>query len=271
MASSILDTLQTPDDRPIICTICGDAGTGKSVLAATFPKPVFIRAEDGMQSIPKVKRPPAFPLLTKTATAQEGVTMLFNQLLGLLSTEHDFKTLVIDSVSALDQLFTADVLERDGKARSINQAMGGYGAGPAAVSASHARVRKAAGLLNERKGMNVVFLAHADVETMRLPDADDYQRYSLRLPTKSLPYYVDDVDLVGFIKIVSVVRGDEGERKRATSTGDREMIVHASAANVSKNRFGITEPLDVPEGENPLYGLVPGLEKEQQKKESENV
>ena len=150
------------------------------------------------------------------------------------------------------------------------------------VTGQHQRVRKACGLLNERKGMNIVFIAHADVETMRLPDQDDYQRYSLRLPAKSLPPYVDDVDMVAFIKLVSVVRGNDGERKNAISTGDRELIVSASSANVSKNRFGITDTLDVIEGENPLIGLIPGLAAsakakpkkqptEPQSKENENV
>jgi hypothetical protein len=257
---SMLESIKKPDDRPIICTICGDAGTGKTRLAATFPKPIFIRAEDGMQSIPTAERPDAFPLLTRIPKASDIVTTLFDQLIALLKEPHDYQTLVIDSVSALDAIFTAEALERDGRAKTLAQALGGYGAGVQYVSDQHRRVRKAAGALNERRGMNIVFIAHADVETMRLPDQDDYQRYSLRLPAKSLPPYVDDVDMVGFIKLVSVVRGEDGERKRAISTGDRELVVASSVSNISKNRFGITETLDVPEGQNPLYGLVPGLD-----------
>ena len=256
---ALKDMVQTPDDRPVIMTICGDAGVGKTRLAATFPNPIFIRAEDGMQSIPRAERPAAFPLLASYPKPGDGVTALFDQLLALLKEEHEYKTLVIDSVTALDVLFTAEALERDGRAKTLAQALGGYGAGVQYVAGQHARVRKAAGLLNERKGMHIVFVAHADVETMRLPDQDDYQRYSLRLPPKSLPHYVDDVDMVGFVRLVSVVRGEEGERKRSISTGDRELIVSASSANVSKNRFGITDTLDVIEGQNPLYGIVPGL------------
>lgn len=256
---SILSSIQKPENRPIICTICGDAGAGKTRLAATFPKPIFIRAEDGMQSIPTDLRPDAFPLLTRRALASEQLTTLFDQLIALLKEDHDYKTLVIDSVSALDTIFTAEALERDGRAKTLAQALGGYGAGVQYVSSQHNRVRKAAGALNERRGMNVVFLAHADVETMRLPDQEDYQRYSLRLPAKSLPPYVDDVDLVGFIRLATIIRGEDGERKKAISTGDRELVVAATPASVSKNRFGITEVLDVPEGSNPLIGLVPGL------------
>lgn len=245
---SVLSTIKKPETRAPIITICGDAGTGKTSLAATFPNPIVIRAEDGLMSIPADKRPDAFPLLK---SADE----LWPQLLALLQEDHDYKTLVVDSVSACEQLFIKDVMDRDGRAKSINQALGGYGAGAAAVAAMHQRLRKGAGLLNERKGMAVVFISHADLEAVRPPDQDDYTRYSLRLMGKSLPPYVDDVDMVGFVRLVSALRGDEGDRKKIISNGDREVICHATAASVSKNRFGITEPLEFAAGENPFANL----------------
>lgn len=244
---SVLATISKPENRPPIITICGDAGTGKTSLAATFPNPIFIRAEDGLQAIPTDQRPDAFPLLY---SGEE----IWPQLIALLNEPHDYKTLVIDSVSALEALFIRDILETDKRAKGINQALGGYGNGPAAVAAAHLRVRKAAGLLRDRRGMNVVFISHADLETMRLPDSDDYTRYSLRLMPKGLPAYVDDVDLVGFVRLVSALRGEEGDRKKVISNGDREIICHATAASVSKNRYGITEPLDCLPGVNPLEG-----------------
>lgn len=255
---SMLSAIEKPKNRPPIITICGDAGAGKTRLAATFPNPIFIRAEDGMQSIPSDKRPDAFPVL-RGPKAADVVTALFDQMIALLREPHEYQTLVIDSVTALDEIFTAEALEKDGKAKTLATALGGYGAGVQYVSSQHHRVRKAAQLLNERRGMTVVFLAHADIETMRLPDQDDYQRWSLRLPQKSLPPYVDYADIVGFIRQVSVIKGGEGERKRALSSEDRELIIYSGAAQVSKNRYGITEALDVPEGENPLLGLIPGL------------
>jgi AAA domain len=249
---SLLSTVEKPQDRPPIITICGDAGTGKTRLAATFPNAIFIRGEDGLQSVPKADRPDAFPIL-KTAD------QLFEQMMALIKEPHEYKTVVIDSVSAIEQLFIADVLARDGKAKSLNQALGGYGNGRGAVATMHQRLRKAAQALSDRRGVTVVFIAHADIEKMSLPDSDDYSRYSLRLMPTSLPYYVDDVDMVAFIRLVTAVRGDDGERKRAVSTGDREIICHAAASCVSKNRYGITEPIDVPEGENPLLALIPGM------------
>jgi len=255
---SVLSTVAKPENRPPIITICGDAGTGKTSLAATFPNPIVIRGEDGLQSIPADMRPDAFPTL-------KSADDLWPQLMALLQEEHDYRTVIIDSVSALETLFIRSVMESDGRAKSINQALGGYGAGVNAVAAMHQRVRKACGLLNERKNMAVIFVSHADLEAVRPPDQDDYTRYSLRLMAKSLPPYVDDVDMVAFVRLVSALRGEEGDRKKIISNGDREVICHATAASVSKNRYGITEALDFEPGVNPFAAAF-GLNKVAPKK-----
>lgn len=251
---SLLSAIQKPQDRSTIATIIGDSGLGKTSLAATFPKPIVIRAEDGLQAIPSDMRPDAFPVL-------HSVDSLWNQLTALIKEDHEYKTLVVDSVTALERLFIQHVIESDTKnPRSINQALGGYGAGLAAVAAMHQRVRKACGILNE-KGMHIVFVAHADTETIELPDQDPYTRYSLRLGKKSVAPYVDDSDLVGFLKLTTFTTGD-GERKKAISDGSRQLVTYATAANVSKNRYGITEDIPVELGKNPLTDFIPSLKGE---------
>lgn len=248
---SLLDTIEKPTDRPVLVTILGDAGLGKTSLAATFPNPIFIRAEDGLQAIPEETRPVAFPELTC-------VDDLWAQFNALIKEDHEYKSVVVDSVTALERMFIEHVVSTDPKKpKSINQALGGYGNGPAAVGALHARVRKACGILN-KKGMHVVFIAHADTETIDLPDGEPYTRYSLRIGKKSTAPYVDDVDVVGFIKLSTFLKGD-GDKKKAISDGTRVLSVAATAANVSKNRYGITTDLPVIQNENPFTNYITGL------------
>lgn len=248
---SLISQIKKPEARPPIITIGGNAGTGKSSLAATFPKPVFLRAEDGVGRISReVETPDAFP-------AARNADDVFEQLLALLNEDHDYKTLVVDSVTALDVLFTDKIVKESGK-NNIAQAYGGHGAGYNALVNMHGRVRKAAGLLNERKGMTVIFIAHADLEDVKLPDVEDYARYTIAMYRKAKTHYVDNVDFVGYVRLKAFLSGDDGERKRVRDTGDRELVCHATAASVSKNGYGITEPLDFEEGANPLAPYLAG-------------
>jgi len=249
---SLLEQVGKPADRPIVATICGDSGLGKTTLAATFPTPIVIRAEDGLQAISEDLRPDAFPMV-------DGPDSLWDQIRTLLSEDHNYKTLIIDSVTALERMFIQSVIDSDSKnPRTINQALGGYGAGLNAVATMHQRLRQGCGMLNTRKGMHIVFVAHADTETIELPDSDPYTRYNLRLGKKSVAPYVDDSDVVGFLKLQTFYKGD-GERKKATSTGARLLVCHATAANVSKNRFGIAEELLCEQNKNPLKPFVKSL------------
>ena len=56
----ILDSVSKPGDRPVLVTICGDSGMGKTTLATTFPKPIVIRAEDGLRLFRRTSVPIRF-------------------------------------------------------------------------------------------------------------------------------------------------------------------------------------------------------------------
>jgi hypothetical protein len=246
---SILATAGKPQNRPVAITILGDAGLGKTSLAASFPKPIFIRSEDGLRSVPEKMMPDAFPLI-------KSVEELWAQLTALIKEEHEYQTLVIDTITTLDTIFTDHVLESDPKkSKSLNQAHGGYGAGRDMIASLHRRVRNAAGMLMDR-GMNVVFVAHAETVRIEPPDANAYTKYAMRMNEKSTLPYIDNVDAIGFIRLETYIVGD-GEVKKAHSDGTRQMVCHAMAANVSKNRFGITEPITLEVGVNPFAAYLP--------------
>ena len=245
-----LKKLERPrGQRPIIATFFGEGGMGKSTLAAMFPKPVFIRTEDGTASLAGNDEVMLFPLVS---SSQE----VLDQIEALATQEHDFKTLVLDSITQLATMIEHEIVAADPKAKSINQAGGGYGAGYNTAAEKHRQVREWAGALAYERGMNVVFIGHADTETLDLPDFDPFARYTVRMHKKSLPHYTDNVDLVGLIRLKTYVRGD-GDKKRAISTGDREIICFPQASSVTKNRFNITQPLPFTfESGNPFEAFV---------------
>lgn len=249
---SILKQASKPAPRPVVCTILGDAGMGKTSLAATFPNPVVVRLEDGVQGVPEAFRPDALPVV-KT------VDQLWEQLNALVKEEHDYKTVIIDSITQLEEIFQKHVVATDPKKpRTINQANGGYGAGWITVGDMHQRVRSAAAALSD-KGVNVVFIAHADTSVVRPPDGDEYTRYDLRLNKRSVSPYTDNVDLIGYLTLNTFTRGD-GERKQAVSDGTRKLVCYPTPSNISKNRYGITDDLPVEIGKNPLVPFVKPLQ-----------
>ena len=245
-----LKSLSKPEgQRPVICTLFGEGGMGKTTLAAMFPNPVFIRTEDGTASLAGNDNVSLFPLATSSQDVLDAIEALGTE-------KHDYKTLVIDSITQLATLIESEIVAADPKAKSINQAGGGYGAGYGTASERHRTVREYAGGLAYETGMNVVFIGHADTETLDLPDMDPYARYCVRMHKKSIPHYTDNVDLVGLIRLKTFTRGD-GDKKRAISTGEREILCFPQASSVTKNRFNITEPLPFTfDGGNPFAEFV---------------
>lgn len=236
---------------PLIVTICGDAGSGKTSLASTFPDPFIIRTSG--EAVPRdienapVGLAPLGGKKTEDGLWDEGE--LFDQLKALLQDEHEFKTLIIDSVTGLEALFVANIIDaQPARQKTMNAAGSGFGSAWDTVTAKHGRIRKAAELLRERRGMNVVFIAHVEVDRVDPPDGEAYSKYNLQLHKKTAPVYINNSDIVGFIKQDTTVM----EGGKAVTSDERLMIVDMTPANVSKNRLGISGPLKIKKGENPF-------------------
>lgn len=246
-----LSSLAKPTLGAIHCTLVGEGGIGKTSLAATFPKPVFIRTEDGMASLVG-HDVQAFPLANSSNDVFEAIKVLATE-------EHDFKTLVIDSITQLNTMIEQEVIASDPKQpKSINQANGGYGAGHATVAQMHGKLREWCNRLAFEKGMNVIYIAHADSETVEPPDNDAYTRYTVRMNKRSVCHYSDNVDIVAFLKLKTLTTGS-GDTKKARTTGERIITCYPTPSHISKNRFGIHEDLTLTNGENPFAPYINAL------------
>jgi hypothetical protein len=255
MAINLSNLSKPTGQRPIIVTLFGEGGMGKTTLAAMFPKPVFIRTEDGTASITGHDDALLFDMAKSTKT-------VFEQIEALATQEHDRKTLVIDSISQFEKIAINEIIdsEQNPKCKSMPAALGGYGKAYGVLDKTHQDLREAAGYLAHDCGMNVVFLLHASVEDMDLPDSDKYSRYTVNLHKNKnfdcTHHYINNVDLVALVRLKTFTRGD-GDKKRAISNGEREIICFPQAASVTKNRFNLDKPLTFTfDGGNPFENFV---------------
>ncbi len=249
---SLSEMLEKPQLRPVRVTILGEAGVGKTSLANTFPNPVFMRFEDGMASL-GADAPPCTPVLTSTSDA-------ISYLNALGEEEHDFQTLVIDSVTALASVCERETLEACPKgSKTIAASHSGYGAGYQFAAGLINHVFNVTTLLQRHRDMHLVFISHASVETIEPVDSDPYMRLTLKMNKRLATSFVDDVDVVGLLKLKAAVFGT-GERKKVRTSGERLLDCLPSPSSVSKNRFGIDQHIAVEHGVNPLTPFIPSLQ-----------
>ena len=87
MAISLAQLTRANAPKPPRILIHGVAGVGKTTFAAEANNPVFVQTEDGLGTIPAA----SFPLARTFEEVLESLASLYTE-------DHDFKTVVIDSV-----------------------------------------------------------------------------------------------------------------------------------------------------------------------------
>lgn len=272
---SHLSSIKKATPQAPVITVVGFAGSGKSSLAGLFNKPIFIQAENATSVFETLAddAQPAFFGQLPIPNAKKNIKtsdILLEQLRELITQEHDFKTVVIDTITALNTLFEQEVIEFDTNgASNIGEAAGGYNKGYLVVAGLHAKIRSACEHLRKR-GITVVFLAHTGIIKMKnRPESGEYVAYSLEMHEKSRSIYVSSSDVVAYLKARDFVLGNEENKKgqttkygRVSNTGERVLITSSDGTIGyidAKNRYNLPDEIEVNKGENPLIALIPFL------------
>jgi len=273
-----LSQLTKPLSKPPQITVVAAPGAGKTTLGALFPSPIFVQAEEGMsvfESWAEEDRPVVFPPLPRSSKKDKVSTKaaLLDQLRSLATQEHEFKTLVIDSVTSLHSLFEHEVCE-DYEVDNVAAAAGGFAKGYLVVKEMHAEIKTACDYLRNKRGMTIIFLAHIGVQRMKnRPDAEEYTVYSLDMHKDSISVYVSLVDAVLYLRQEEFVKGVVTDRKGVTTkagkivqTGDRILITSGDGrvgyVN-AKNRYSLDSEIPVPLGTNPLVDMINFFKKDE--------
>ena len=206
----------------------GVQGVGKSTWGASSDHPVFIPTEDGLGGITC----DSFPLAKCTDD-------VFTALSELLAEQHDYRTVVIDSLDWLERMIWDDVCAEFG-VKSIEKADGGYGKGYSYTLPRWRKVLNALDGLREQRGMAVILLAHTKSEKFQTPEDSAYDRFAPRLHKLASALIQEWCDEVFFATYTAItdpkkVKGQAPERVMRTCEGP---------THVAKNRLSM--PAELP-------------------------
>lgn len=210
--------------------VYGVEGIGKTTFAAGAPKPIFICTEDGLGSL----QVDHFPLATKVQDVLDAIQ-------SLLQEDHDFGTVVIDSVDWLDNLIWQDV-EAKHDAKDL-----AYGKGAMIVADVWRDVLAGLNALRNQKNMVVILIAHTQIKRFDSPETEPYDRYQPKLQERSNALIREWVDALLFANYRTIVKKDEvGFNKtvaRGISNGERLLFTAEKPAYMAKNRYGLPESI----------------------------
>lgn len=220
----------------------GPEGVGKSTLAANAPAPVFIDCEGGTANIEVARYP--FNANGIPSSYEEIVAAL-NEL---LNEQHEFKTVVIDTLDSLEALIWAHCLKVDTKPGSKLNSIEDYGYGRGYVRALdfwrelvHYTER-----LSLVRHISTIFLGHAQIKPYKNPAGDDYDRFTLRIHDRAAGLIKGQCDVVGFCAFEEGgSRQTERDRAKGWSTGRRLLHLERTAAYDAKTRLPLEPEIEM--------------------------
>ena len=122
---------------------------------------------------------------------------------------------------------------------------------PVSMLEQFGRVKNALTAIREERGMAVICICHSQIKTYANPLGADYDRHTLKLRDKNAELFMEWCDLIGFMHFSVFTntskQGFGQESTKAYGGSDRVLSCAPNAAYVSKNRYGITEDIDIPD------------------------
>jgi AAA domain len=223
-------------------------GSGKTSFAANAPKPVFLmsKGETGLETLIDSGRLPEVPHFPEIQVWGD----LLSAIEWLTGSEHDYRTVVLDTLNGFERLCFEFVCDREYGGDWGKKGFASYQQG-ADVSTSEWRLLlNALDTLREKKRMAVIGLCHTRVSTFKNPAGADFDRYTPAMHTKlwELTHrWADHVCFVNFYtEVVTDGRPSDAPKKGKGKGGqDRVMYTERHAAYDAKNRAGLPEEVDM--------------------------
>ena len=183
---------------------------GKSTFAAGSDRPIFlpIKGEEGIDSIDV----PQFPTCNVFDDVLQCVYTLYRE-------EHNYGTVVIDSVSALEALIWTETCCKNGNAKSIEKVGGGYAKGYIEALSEWREITEALDMLRRDKNMASILIGHVKVKRFDDPTGPSYDQYQFDLHDKAANLLYRWADVILFCNTKVIVKTQDVGFNKETSRG----------------------------------------------------
>lgn len=224
-----LSSIQRNKAKPPRILVHGMPGIGKTTFACAAPSPIVMQTEDGLG----VLDVPAFPMPKTYNEVMEALVALYSE-------EHDYQTLVIDSLDWLEPIVWQGACEAN-EWESIESPS--YGKGYVEALIYWRRFFQAVTSLRDDKGMTIIMIAHSDIKRVEDPSFPAYDRVDIKMHKRAAALAEEYCDVIGLARMqVATVSEDKGfnaKRTRATTTGARELLTVGQPGFLAKNRYNL--------------------------------
>lgn len=238
MAISLDSIKHTKHSAPPRIVLHGSEKVGKSTFMSGIPDVVFIQTEDGLTGV----EAQAFPLATSYQDVIDALNVLLTQ-------EHQFKALAIDSADWLERLIWDKVCQDHG-VKSIEQAAGGYGKGYSEAMNYWRIILGLLDRLNKEKNLIIGLICHSRVVTFNDPETEPYDIYKMKLHDPksgngAMALLNEWADVIGFANKAKFVKEKKGnETYSGITTHERKLFLEGTPAYIAGNRYGL--PAELP-------------------------
>ncbi|MDR7927209.1 ATP-binding protein [Acidithiobacillus thiooxidans] len=230
---AVLNIQQGGTREPIRMVLYGANGIGKTTFGAGMPKPFVLAVEDGIGKI---------PVSHDKAHAKDYDTIIQTLMeVGAYFQRGEFKTLVVDSMDALQKKIMDKILREHGK-KTLSDFS--YGKGYELFRQEWEGYRDLMERFHVELNAHVLLTAQGEVRPIADPVNGSHDTYSMRIDKRAVGVLRDWADLVGYAQLrADPVRDKEGNITRLITTGERILSTSPSAAFDAKNRFDLPEKL----------------------------
>lgn len=212
---------------------------GKTTFASKFSNHLLINLDGSSERVDCTRTP-------RIKSSREVLSIMDK----LLTEQHGYKCLVIDTVDWLEKLICDEVAEANGK-KTVEDIP--YGRGFPSVVNRWRDFLEALDALRLQKQMTILLLAHADVRKYTPPLGEEYDIYSPKLYGKkeksdtSLAIVIEFCDIIAFAhhKVRTKEMG-EGFNKRRQPLNGVETTLYLGSSNpcfIAGNRYGLKDEM----------------------------